>query len=265
MKPLFFLFVLLSFVAAGCASSVPVSDTTIVASERSVVNGRNPVLFVGRTPDDGQWILLTDERAPQEVVVYAAYQDLVTFDSTLAQVRDLPVGWKATRSSKGTPWVREKFSLTQQMALQPKEAAALDKMSRPKSSGMAQYFVAVLENDGSSYTRQIGVTEKALNVWRLEGDPGAQTSILLWSDTLSATAHRTVDSLVHQCGLDTLKDVYTAPTSGSGKKLRLSIWDVAKGRSTFSELRGCWVPSLYELCVYINSRLPKRYVMDLAF
>jgi len=99
MKSLFVFSAILAFLAAGCAASVPMSDGTIVASEISVANGRNPVLFAGRSPDDGQWILLTDERAAQEIVVYASFQDLLTLDSTLAQVKTNGP-WRVSKTEK---------------------------------------------------------------------------------------------------------------------------------------------------------------------
>jgi len=265
MRSLLFPFLIVLFLTAnGCASSVPSSDELVVASELSVVNGQNPVLFVGRSPEDGQWILLTDERAPREVVAYALFQDLAAHDSTLNQVRDLPVGWKATRPNKGAPWVRERFSMTEQMTRQESTPPASLRPARRKSPPSSQFLVTILVSEGNSAaTRRIMVQDKQLTIWRVEGSENL-TSVLEWSDSLKTAVNHTVDSLVQRCGLDTLKDFYGDPSRSNGKRITLSIWDIKKERSTFTQLKGYWVPSLYELCTYINSLLPRRYALDLG-
>jgi hypothetical protein len=107
------------------------------------------------------------------------------------------------------------------------------------------------------------VQDKQLTIWRVEGCENL-TSVLEWSDSLKTAVNHTVDSLVQRCGLDTLKDFYGDPSRSNGKRITLSIWDIKKERSTFTQLKGYWVPSLYELCTYINSFLPRRYALDLG-
>ena len=254
---------LTGFFGLNCATSVPLSDDIEVASELSVVTGRDPVLFVGRNPEDGQWIVLTDQRASRQVVVYALFDDLLTLDSTLNQVRDLRIGWQATRLTKGAPWVKGPFSMTSQMQGQEltQEKAS---HSQSESVGSEHYSIMVFERDEiSAQGRQINVEEKSVSVWLVEGSENT-VETLLWSSGLDPVVRASLDSLVQRCGLDTLKDHYSNPFSPGGKKFRITIWDAKRGHSTSSELNNCWVPSLYVLCSRINSLLPKRYTMDLA-
>lgn len=265
MKPNVLALLLTCFFGLNCAASVPVSDDTVVASEYSVVTGRNPVLFVGRNPEDGQWVLLTDERASRQVVAYALFDDLLAMDSTLSQVRDLRIGWQATRLSKGAPWVKRPFSMTSQVAGQElTQGNASHRPSEPVPVGPKHYFITVFErDDSSSQGRRTSVEEKSISVWLVEGSENI-VERLLWSSSLAPTVRDSLDGLVQRCGLDTLKGLYSSPISPGGKKFIISIWDAKTGHSTSSKLKNCWVPSLYELCSCINSLLPERYAMDLA-
>ena len=265
MKPKVLSLLLTGFLGLNCATSVPISDDTVVASEFSVVTGRSPVLFVGRNPEDGQWILLTDERASRQVVTYALFDDLLAMDSTLNQVRDLRIGWQATRLAKGAPWVKEQFSMTSQVAGQElTQGKPTHRPSEPVPVGPKHYFITVFErDDSSSQGRRTSVEEKSVSVWLVEGSENI-VETLLWSSTLDPAVRDSLDSLVQRCGLDTLKGLYSSPVSSGRKKFIISIWDAKTGHSTSSQLQNCWVPSLYELCSFINSLLPKRYAMDLA-
>ena len=154
--------------------------------------------------------------------------------------------------------------MTEQMTWQGSTPPASVKPSRRKSTPSSQFLITVLVSEGNSpAARRIMVQDKQLTVWRVEGSEN-QTSVLEWSDSLKTAVNHTVDSLVQRCGLDTLKDFYSDPAGSNGKRVMLSIWDIKKERSTFTQLKGYWVPSLYELCAYVNSLLPKRYALDLA-
>jgi hypothetical protein len=256
---------LIGFFGLNCATSVPLSDDTVVASEMSVTTGRNPVLFVGRNPEDGQWTMVTDERASGQAVVYALFDDLLAMDSTLSQVKDLRIGWQATRLEKGAPWVKEPFSMTSQVTKHElPQNKATNRPSEPVPIRPEHYVIFVFERDDkTAQGRQARVDEKSVSVWLVEGSESI-VETRLWSSSLPPAVRASLDSLVQRCGLDTLKGLYSNPLSSGGKKFRISIWDPKRDHLTSSELKNCWVPSLYELCSCINSLLPKRYAMDLA-
>ncbi len=260
------LFLLLTgYLGINCATSVPMSDDTVVASEYSVVTGRDPVLFAGRNPEDGQWVLLTDERATRQVVVYALFDDLLAMDSTLSQVKDLRIGWQATRLAKGAPWVKEQFSMTSPVTTHElTQNKPTHRPSEPVPAGPEHYSITVFERDDSSpQSRRASVDEKSVSVWLVEGSESI-VETLLWSSSLPPAVRASLDSLVQRCGLDTLKGLYSDPISSGGKKFIISIWDAKTARSTSSVLKNCWIPSLYELCSCINALLPKRFTLDLA-
>ncbi len=155
----------------------------------------------------------------------------------LNQVRDLPVGWKATRPNKGAPWVKERFSMTEQMTWQGSTPPASVKPSRRKSTPSSQFLVTILVSEGNSAaTRRIMVQDKQLTVWRVEGSRENQTSVLEWSDSLKTAVNHTVDSLVQRCRLDTLKDFYGDPLIRWEENHAIDL-GYQEERSTFTQLK----------------------------
>ncbi|WP_254514016.1 DUF2314 domain-containing protein [Anatilimnocola floriformis] len=59
---------------------------------------------------DGGWQFHGDDDQPAtaEVARVVSLASMVTRDAALAQLRDLPYGWRATRSSVRAPWLLEK-------------------------------------------------------------------------------------------------------------------------------------------------------------
>jgi hypothetical protein len=73
---------------------------------RSIVFGGNPVLHVSHDADDHGWQFLGLGDADVEDAAIIALSEIVSRDSSLLQVADLPPGWRAWRSSGLAPWQR---------------------------------------------------------------------------------------------------------------------------------------------------------------
>lgn len=75
----------------------------------SFVLDGTPVLRVYHDYDGGwQFHGSPDDRTTAEVARVVSLESMVARDPGLVQLHDLPFGWRAIRSSVGSPWVREK-------------------------------------------------------------------------------------------------------------------------------------------------------------
>ena len=80
----------------------PVGTTT-----EAVSSGRQPVLRVLHEDGPGGWQFY-DDAEPLQGPVILTKEQLLIIDPSLANVRDLPLGWEATRESSAATWVRAK-------------------------------------------------------------------------------------------------------------------------------------------------------------
>jgi hypothetical protein len=100
----------------GCATSslhkwtFKERPSASVVSEKKIVQGFLPILYVFRDSVDGQWIFLFDEKSGGDEVVIVTLEEIVKIDASVKQLSDLPAGWKAWREAKNTPWSRSKLT-----------------------------------------------------------------------------------------------------------------------------------------------------------
>jgi len=73
---------------------------------RAIVFRGDPVLRVSHDADDHSWQFLGLGDADVSDAAIVALSEIVSRDSTLLQVADLPPGWRAWRSSTLAPWQR---------------------------------------------------------------------------------------------------------------------------------------------------------------
>lgn len=85
--------------------NVAVFTTKLIAARQQ------PVLLVTHDDDDGAWQFLPLEGElcePDAAVV--SLRSMIERDATLAQLANLPRGWRAWRESPNDPWHRERKS-----------------------------------------------------------------------------------------------------------------------------------------------------------
>jgi hypothetical protein len=75
---------------------------------RQVVVDGKPILFVTHDADDGAWQFHSGDDAQASDAMLVGLGQMLRHDRSLAELADLPVGWKATRSAVGQPWRRTK-------------------------------------------------------------------------------------------------------------------------------------------------------------
>ena len=99
----------------GCATSslnnwtFKEQRSAIVVTEKVIVDGLSPILYVFRDSVDGQWIFLSDEKSAGDEVDVVTLEEIVKLDNSVKQLSDLPAGWKAWRETKDKPWNRSKL------------------------------------------------------------------------------------------------------------------------------------------------------------
>lgn len=102
-KKRFFLFFSMLILGCGNSSERLIRDSTIVVTQRRVIEKKEPVLFVFHDKD-GDWQFLADENSQMDQVVELSLRSIIALDSSLTQVSELKRGWKAQRTNLKSAW-----------------------------------------------------------------------------------------------------------------------------------------------------------------
>jgi hypothetical protein len=86
----------------------PFADPISVAAitTRHILDGSLPILLVTHDSDDGGWQVLCGTTNEPDDGRVACLGCLFERDRSLAEVADLPLGWRAWRDSPQSTWVR---------------------------------------------------------------------------------------------------------------------------------------------------------------
>ena len=80
-----------------------------VFTTKSIAFRQRPVLLVTHDEEDGAWQFLPREGAGHEKdAALVTLRSMIERDGTLAELADLPVGWRAWRESPDSPWLRKR-------------------------------------------------------------------------------------------------------------------------------------------------------------
>jgi hypothetical protein len=85
------------------------SKYTLVVTQGTVITQHRPIIVVIRNAGDGQWMFFADPDPYLDTVVTLSLDEMARIDKTILEVADLPVGWKAVRSTVGERWQRTKL------------------------------------------------------------------------------------------------------------------------------------------------------------
>jgi hypothetical protein len=86
----------------------PFSDpeNLAVITIKQIVQGGEPILHVVHDEDDEGWQFLGASDASEEDAMVVGLRKMVRLDPSVRELADLPLGWRAWRSSRGEPWQR---------------------------------------------------------------------------------------------------------------------------------------------------------------
>jgi hypothetical protein len=86
----------------------PFEDTPNVAAitTRPVMNGASWIALVSHDEDDGGWQFIGPEGADMDQAMLVGLKEVLERDGSIAELADLPLGWRAWRASRGAAWQR---------------------------------------------------------------------------------------------------------------------------------------------------------------
>lgn len=95
--------------SAKPSHSWPFKDAknTAVFTTKFVLENNQPILHVSHDAEDGAWQFHSDDVAQESDARIIALSEALDIDPSIAELSDLPEGWKATRQHPSTPWKRE--------------------------------------------------------------------------------------------------------------------------------------------------------------
>jgi hypothetical protein len=87
-------------------------DLAVITLKKIIWEG-DWIQTVTHDADDGGWQFLdNDQRSRKESdAAMVCLSEIVDLDPTIIELADLPLGWHAWRSSKDSPWHRQKWNL----------------------------------------------------------------------------------------------------------------------------------------------------------
>jgi hypothetical protein len=74
---------------------------------KRIASGEEPITYVTHDLDDGSWQFHGDSEPIAEDGCLVCLHHFIDQDPTIAELRDLPRGWVASRNSPSEPWIRE--------------------------------------------------------------------------------------------------------------------------------------------------------------
>jgi len=83
--------------------------THVVFTLKQIVEQKEAILFVVHDSDEADWQFLSGKSVSQKDLMLVSLESLVSADSSLNELADLPQGWYATRVSVGSKWERSEI------------------------------------------------------------------------------------------------------------------------------------------------------------
>ena len=84
-------------------------ENVVTLTVRQIVDGLQPILWVSHDDDDddGMWQFLTGDPVSMADAMLVTLRSIYQRDPSIAELVDLPCGWKAWRRTVGEPWQRK--------------------------------------------------------------------------------------------------------------------------------------------------------------
>jgi hypothetical protein len=86
----------------------PFEDPPNVATitTRPVIDGSSWIALVSHDEDDGGWQFLGPEGPLEDQAMVVGLGSILKRDGSIAELADLPLGWRAWRTTPDQPWQR---------------------------------------------------------------------------------------------------------------------------------------------------------------
>jgi hypothetical protein len=92
----------------GTPADWPFDDPPNLATitTRSVMDGSGWIAQVSHDEDDGGWQFIGPEGPLEDQAMVVGLRSILGKDGSIAELADLPLGWRAWRASPEAPWQR---------------------------------------------------------------------------------------------------------------------------------------------------------------
>jgi len=77
-----------------------------VITTRGVVDGTDWIALASLDQDDGDWQFIGSEGPREDQAMVVALRSVFERDSSIGELADLPLGWRAWRMAPDQPWQR---------------------------------------------------------------------------------------------------------------------------------------------------------------
>ncbi|MCJ0764509.1 hypothetical protein [Variovorax terrae] len=74
--------------------------------DRSIVEGGNWIAYVYHDADDGAWQFRATSSSDEGAPMLVSLRSVTKMDSSVAELADLPLGWRAWRDTPQSMWER---------------------------------------------------------------------------------------------------------------------------------------------------------------
>jgi hypothetical protein len=85
------------------------SKNIVIFTTKKIVHENEPILYVYHDEEDGAWQFHHGESVEISDAVILTLDQIVGMDSTINELSNLPIGWKAWRESRMQPWKRSQM------------------------------------------------------------------------------------------------------------------------------------------------------------
>lgn len=83
------------------------AKNVMVMTTKNVIKNNTTIVYVSHDEEDGMWQFHDGSDVDMEDAMLVSLEEIVTLDSALMELYDLPVGWIAWRDSKDSVWNRQ--------------------------------------------------------------------------------------------------------------------------------------------------------------
>ena len=80
------------------------APNTMVITTQKVISKKASILIVFHDEDDGMWQFLDGNVTDEKEAAIVSLAEILTIDSTINSISDLPLGWVAWRENGKTKW-----------------------------------------------------------------------------------------------------------------------------------------------------------------
>lgn len=80
------------------------APNTMVITTKKIINREAPILIVFHDAEDGMWQFMDGNDTDENNAAIISLAEIITIDSSINAISDLPLGWVAWREHEKSKW-----------------------------------------------------------------------------------------------------------------------------------------------------------------